>query len=136
MGNSVTAVGRGLGWALLSCVLATSGCSGGDDDGGSGGSGGSGAGGSGGSGGSGASTFSCNDTANFACFELQVPPGGVQAATDQCTADGATPGTACPTAGVIGECQGSPHFYYYPGFSDIDQAQQVCTGLGGTWVAH
>jgi hypothetical protein len=117
--------------ALVACVLVVSGCgdddAGGTDDGG--GSGGSGSGGGG-------SVFSCDITADLACFELQVPPGGLQAATDQCTSDGGTPGTGCPTADLVGECQSSPHYFYYTGFSGLDQAQEVCTSLGGTWVAH
>jgi hypothetical protein len=123
------------GWmAVVVCLAAAPACSDDGDDGGSGGS--SGSGGSTGTGGSSAGIFSCDTPTDFACFELQVPPGGVQAATDQCTADGGTPGTGCSTASLIGECQSAPHYYYYTGFSGLDQAEQVCTGLGGTWVAH
>lgn len=122
------------GWLVGVCLVSMSGCNGGDDDGGSGGS--SGAGGSSGTGGSGGGIFSCETPTDFGCFELQVPPGGLQAATDQYTNDGGTPSTGCPTVSLVGECQSNPHYYYYDGFSGLDQAQQVCEGLGGTWVAH
>lgn len=119
------------GCALLlgaGLLLSTGACGGDDDDGG-------GTGGGGGSGAGGGSIFSCDTPAKFACFEIAITPGpGLQAATDQCTADGGTPGSGCPSASVIGECKSPIHYYYYTGFSDITQAEQVCTSaMGGTW---
>lgn len=108
--------------AGLALLLATSAC-GDDDDGGGGGGGGSSG-----------SVLSCDTPAKSACFEVAVPPGsGQQAAADQCTAGGGIVGTGCPTASVIGECKGTIHYFYYTGYSGLDQAEQVCTGLGGTW---
>jgi len=103
-------------------VLSTGAC-GGDDDGG------------GGSGGASGSGFSCDTPAKFACFEIAVTSGpGQQAAADQCTSDGGTVGTACPSASLVAECVGAIHYFYYTGFSGLDQAQSVCAGLGGTWT--
>ncbi|MBK8998892.1 MAG: hypothetical protein IPM35_24480 [Myxococcales bacterium] len=103
-------------------VLSLGACDGDDDGDGGGGGGSSG------------SMFSCDTPAKFACFEIAIPPGsGQQAAADQCTADGGTVGTACPSASVIGECNGAIHYFYYTGYSAVDKAEEVCVGLGGTW---
>ena len=122
-----------LGAGLL---ISTGACDGGGDDGGGGtDGGGSGAsGGSGATGGASGSTFSCDTPAKFACIEMDIPAGpGRDAAADQCTSDGGTPGTACPTASVIAECKSSIHYFYYSGFNGLSQAQSVCGSLGGTW---
>ncbi|MBK7586193.1 MAG: hypothetical protein IPI67_39165 [Myxococcales bacterium] len=106
-------------------VFSTGACGGDDGDGG---------GGSGGGGGSAGSLFACDTPAKFACFEIAITAGpGQQAAADQCTSDGGTATTACPTASVAGECLGAIHYFYYSGFSGLDKAQQVCEGLGSTW---
>lgn len=124
-------------WACALVPLAA--CDGGDDGGGSGGAGGADGGGTGATGASGGSSgggFSCHTPAKFSCLQMPIPQSnpGWQAAADQCTTDGGTPGTACPTADVLARCDGVQQTFYYTGYDSLTKAESVCTGLGGTWV--
>ena len=110
------------------------------------GAGGSGAGGSG-AGGSTSGTFtpsfSCavsQEGALASCGEYGTPFPGGQAALDMakqnCTDDGNTPGTACPTAGALGSCLigGFTRAFYYPASGlTAAQAEMACMQASGTW---
>jgi hypothetical protein len=86
----------------------------------------------------GVATFSCNVTSTEICTQITVPEAEVAAETATCTSiEAGTPGTACPTAGVVGCCVkpitvGTEDECYYNA-TLIATYKSLCTSEGGTW---
>ncbi len=92
---------------------------------------------SGGSG-SGAVTFSCNAAAANLCTQLLVPSSEVSSESSTCmTSEMGTPGTGCPTAGLVGCCKfannsADEEQCYYSATAAMS-GMSVCTSMKGTW---
>jgi hypothetical protein len=70
------------------------------------------------------------------CNEHTVPNAAVETSRDACTNEGGLLVTACPTAGLIGKCAyvgGALVMHFYVDGGDVDDAQQICMGIGGVW---
>ena len=95
--------------------------------------------GSGGSGsGSGTVTFSCNASAANLCTQLLVPSSEVSSESSSCTeSEKGTPGTGCPTTGVVGCCTftsgGSDEVQCYYSASVAMAGMSACSSEQGTW---
>jgi hypothetical protein len=93
-------------------------------------------GGCGSSGGSGdAVTFSCNQSSASICVQILVPSSELSAEQSTCTnVESGTPGTGCPTTGLIGCCKqtidvGTEDECYY----DASLAMMFKASCKGTW---
>jgi hypothetical protein len=102
-----------------------------DDDGGDDGSGGSG---------SGTVKLICQveDAGEvIGCNEHTVPRAAEETSREACTMEGGTLVDECPTENFVGKCSlvmGSLVMHYYTTTGDAADAEQLCTGLGGTWT--
>jgi hypothetical protein len=112
--------------AVFACSSGSSG-DGTNPDGGTGGS----------SGGNGEPWISCTTGTGPSqnCSLEQVPGDAVSPANTSCTKANGTPGTACPTSGLVGCCMfvsaGSANCSYDP--TQLSTYMMSCAQAGGTW---
>ena len=89
------------------------------------------------------STISCRVESSgdaLQCIEYSVPPEAAAATRDGCTAGGGTLVASCPRENRLGTC--TSHIgstltivtRYYTGGLTPDTAEQLCSGMGGSWV--
>jgi hypothetical protein len=110
---------------LFGLAVACGSNSGNTDGGASGGSGGSG----------GMQNASCDQSAKGACQLTPTSGSNLEAAANLCKQAGGTPGTACPTANLVGCCTiEMGEQCYYKVSPDAEDAESICKGGGGSWA--
>jgi hypothetical protein len=95
-------------------------------------------GGGSGSGPGGGVTFSCNASAANLCTQLLVPSSEVSSEASSCMqSEMGTPGTGCPTTGLVGCCKfannDADEEQCYYSATAASAGMSVCTSMKGTW---
>jgi hypothetical protein len=82
----------------------------------------------------GSEQVTCAQLALGVCQTAVVSTDAAAAWRAQCTGQGGSTTTACPTSGLVGCCVGdTAHFCYYSNDYTASTAQQGCSIMNGTW---